>query len=289
MRACFFLLAAALLTGVPTPSTGRPAIIGATIEYRVESRDSLTALAGRFGVDVATIARRNRLRPGSALRPGVVLRIDAVHIVPALDLTVLVNVPQRLLFVGNSDQVWAFPVAVGRAGWETPEGTFTVDRKEENPTWDVPVSIQAEMRQAGKTPVEHVPPSPANPLGAFWIGLSLPGIGVHGTNAPRSIYSFTTHGCIRVHPDRIGELFALVSEGTTGAIIYQPMLVASMEGRVYVEIHPDPYKRSPITLARLRALTDDATAAGIDWELAAEAVRLHEGVAVDVSKDSAPH
>lgn len=288
MRACAALLAAAVLTGAAAPPAGRAAIIGAAIDYRVESHDSLASLAGRFGVDASTIARRNGLKRGSPLTPGVVLRIDAVHIVPQLDVPVLINVPQRLLFVSDAGRVWAFPVAVGRAGWETPRGAFTVDLKEENPTWDVPPSIQAEMRREGKTPVEHVPPSPANPLGAYWIGLSLPGIGIHGTNAPRSIYSYATHGCIRVHPDRIAELFALMPEGGAGAIVYQPMLVASAEGRAFVEIHPDPYRRSPVTLARLRELIDDTTAAGIDWTRAAEAVRLREGVAVDISKACAP-
>src|SRR5207244_4257585 len=58
----------------------------------------------------------------------------------------------------------------------------------------------------GKPVLTHVPPSPANPLGKYWLGLSIPGVGIHGTNAPSSIYNLQTHGCIRLHPDDIEKL-----------------------------------------------------------------------------------
>ncbi len=80
-------------------------------------------------------------------------------------------------------------MAVGRADWQTPLGDFTIVIKEEDPTWDVPLSIQQEMRRAGKRVVKSVPPGPANPLGRFWLGLSLDSVGIHGTIAPLSIYS----------------------------------------------------------------------------------------------------
>ena len=52
-----------------------------------------------------------------------------------------------------------------------------------------------------------MPPGPDNPLGKHWLGLSIHGYGIHGTIAPSSIYQFRTHGCIRLHPDDIAELF----------------------------------------------------------------------------------
>jgi L,D-transpeptidase ErfK/SrfK len=286
MRAVVIWSIVAVLGGALTPAAGlAPSLAGAPVDYCVVKGDSLDALAARFGVDATTIARRNGLEPKRALAAGSTLRIDAVHIVPAAGVAVVVNVPQRMLFVTTADTVHAFPIAVGRRGWETPRGAFTIAVKEEDPTWDVPVSIQAEMRRAGKTPVERVPPSPANPLGAYWIGLSLPGIGIHGTNAPRSVYRFATHGCIRVHPERVGEVFALVETGMTGVIVYEPLLVAVVDGGVFVEAHSDTYGRAPVTIDRLRAITADAGAAAIvDWARAGEALRLREGVAVDVTR-----
>jgi L,D-transpeptidase ErfK/SrfK len=284
MRSACLLILLLAASGAAAPQSA-PSLSGAPVSYRAVKGDSLEALGSRFGVDVATLARRNGLKPTERLTPGQTLRIDAVHIAPASLHTIVVNLPQRMLFVSDGATVEGFPVAVGRASWPTPLGSFTVERKEEDPTWDVPVSIQEEMRRTGKPVLEHVPPSPDNPLGRFWLGTSLTNIGIHGTNAPRSIHRAVTHGCIRVHPDRIGELFNLVPEGTSGEIVYQPLLLAVADGRVYVEVNPDVYHRQPVTLARLGELAVAAELTSrIDWTLAAEAIALREGVAVDVSR-----
>jgi L,D-transpeptidase ErfK/SrfK len=74
----------------------------------------------------------------------------------------------------------------------------------------------------------RVPPGPDNPLGQYWIGLSLVGYGIHGTIASASIYQFRSHGCIRIHPNDIADLFGRVSLGTSGHIIYTPVLLARL-------------------------------------------------------------
>jgi L,D-transpeptidase ErfK/SrfK len=266
------------------PAPPLPRLAGTAFEYCVQRGDTLAAIAARAGVGAATIARRNGLERTATLTAGTTLRIDAIHIVPPTTSALVVNVPQRMLFVVTVDRVIPFPIAAGRPSWPTPRGAFTIDTKEVDPTWDVPVSIQAEMRRAGKPVQQRVPPSPENPLGKYWLGTSLPGIGIHGTNAPLSIHTLVTHGCIRVHPSRIGELFELISIGTAGEIVYEPLLVAVVDGRTYVEVHADAYRRAPVTVARLREMANAASAAAsIDWTLAAEAVRLKEGIAVDVS------
>jgi L,D-transpeptidase ErfK/SrfK len=284
MRAIAAGLAGLLAAGMPASGTPPSRLAGAAADYRVVSGDSFNAIAARFGEDVPTLARRNGLAPDARLPAGTVLRIDAVHIVPVSIHPIVVNISQRMLFVGSADGVRSFPVAVGRRTWPTPQGDFTVATKETDPTWDVPVSIQEEMRRAGQTPPQHVPPSPENPLGAYWIGLSLPGIGIHGTNAPASIYRAVTHGCIRVHPDRIAELFGLVTEGDTGEIVNEPVLITCEAGTIYAEVHADVYGRRAPGLAGLKTLADRLGAAErVDWDLAAEAVRRREGIAVDVT------
>jgi L,D-transpeptidase ErfK/SrfK len=284
-RVAAWLIAWLVTTSVMAAPQSRPGLVGDPSDHAVVAGDTLTSLAARFGVDGATIARRNGLTVAVRLKPGTTLRIDAVHVVPVSDRRIVVNIPQRMLFLTATDGVHAFPIAAGRRSWPTPLGAFTVDVKEEDPTWDVPISIQAEMRRAGQPVLQHVAPSPQNPLGRFWLGLSLAGIGIHGTNAPSSIYRLVTHGCIRVHPDQIGEVFALVPQGAEGKVVYEPLLLATANGRVYVEAHIDAYRRSPVTLARLRDMADGMSAtARIDWTLAADAVARKEGVAVDVSR-----
>jgi L,D-transpeptidase ErfK/SrfK len=126
---------------------------GAVTPYTVQPGDSLISMGARFGVEASTLAEDNDIPTGAALRPGEVLLADSRHIVPAgLEEGILINIPQRMLFVARGNGVeGAFPVAVGRRDWPSPIGTFEVRAKEIDPTWDVPVSIQREMAQAGRT------------------------------------------------------------------------------------------------------------------------------------------
>jgi len=146
------------------------------------------------------------------------------------------------------------------------------------------VSIQREMQREGKPPLLKVAPGPDNPLGDRWFGLSLPGVGMHGTNAPGSIYHHQTHGCIRLHPDDIRTIFDRVQVGATGEIVYQPVLLAVVEGRVYVESHRDVYRQYPKPVDRLRTSAELLHLAdAIDWNRAASVIREQAGIARDVS------
>jgi L,D-transpeptidase ErfK/SrfK len=163
---------------------------------------------------------------------------------PALRSGILINIPQRLLFlIAGGDVVARYPVGLGRPDWPTFIGEFTIAIKEVDPVWDVPVSIQEELRLAGRPVVTRVPPGPANPLGKYWLGLSVAGYGIHGTNAPASISKFQTHGCIRMLAADIEDLFARVEVGTAGATIYEPIVMDDIDGALWMEAHPDIYRR----------------------------------------------
>src|SRR3569832_632266 len=91
---------------------------------------------------------------------------------------------------------------------------------EKNPIWDVPKSIQEEMAREGQIVRSKVPPGPDNPHYDYWIGLSAPGYGLHGTISPESVYHFQNLGCIRLHPDAVAALFPQLRAGMTVKIIY---------------------------------------------------------------------
>jgi L,D-transpeptidase ErfK/SrfK len=157
---------------------------------------------------------------------------------------------------------------------------------ETDPTWDVPVSIQEEMRRAGKPVLTKVPPGPANPLGRYWMGLSLGSIGLHGTTAPSSIYHFATHGCIRLHPDDVEDLFFHVAVGDPGRIVYEPVLVGFDGTDVFLEVHGDAYRRAPASPERAWQLLEEAgLRALVDPTRVARVVREAEGLAVAVTDD----
>ena len=284
------LVVAAGLSMEPVGATGTGrAIAGIVHAHVVAPGDTLRSLSARFGVEPSVIVAANRLASSGALRAGQTLELDARHLIPktAVPDTVVINVPQRMLFHTEADAVTAIPAAVGRPTWATPTGHYTVARKQVNPTWYVPASILEEARRAGRRLPVEVPPGPSNPLGHFWIGLSGGGIGIHGTNAPASIYRAVTHGCVRLHPDDIGWLFSRLPSDGAVQIIYEPVLLAQQDSRIFLEVHPDVYSRAPTALATVRRLASEAMLSHrVDWTLVESVVAARQGVVRDVTSAS---
>jgi L,D-transpeptidase ErfK/SrfK len=163
-------------------------------------------------------------------------------------------------------------------------GDFTIVDKEKDPTWNVPISIQREMARLGKPVITRVEPSPENPLGAYWLRLSMPGIGIHGTNAPETVYRFASHGCIRMHPDDIAAVFNQVAVGTPGAIVYQPIIMAVLDGQVWLEAHRDEYRLAPERFGYVRAVANHHGLTGsIDWSAVDRVLTALAGRAEDVT------
>ena len=105
-----------------------------------------------------------------------------------------------------------FRVATGQSTYPTPLGRFTIQVMWRNPWWYPPNSRWAR----GQKPI---PPGPNNPLGTRWMGLTSPGVGIHGTPNPASIGYSVSHGCIRMHISEAEWLFNTVDVGTTVFIV----------------------------------------------------------------------
>lgn len=284
IRFLCFAAAAAVASLLPA---AEPRLVGRHFDYTVRRGDTLAAIGARFAASADFLARRNGLSPRKTLVAGRVLRVDNRHIVPAvLENGILINVPQRLLFYFENGRLesW-YPVALGQPGsWQTPTGSYQVVSKEKDPVWDVPVSIQQEMRRKGERVQTKVRAGPDNPLGRYWLGLSLTCCGIHSTNAPRSIYRFETHGCIRLAPDDAVDLFSRVAVGTPVEIVYETVLLArAAGGRTFVEVHPDVYGRAGGPYDPVRGLVESrdyrSASETPEWE---EAVRRAEGIATSL-------
>jgi lipoprotein-anchoring transpeptidase ErfK/SrfK len=105
-----------------------------------------------------------------------------------------------------------FAVATGQTSYPTPLGRFRIVVKWRNPWWYPPNSPWAQGQQP-------IPPGPDNPLGTRWMGLSAPGVGIHGTPSDASIGYSVSHGCIRMHIPQAEWLFNHVDIGTTVFIV----------------------------------------------------------------------
>jgi len=146
------------------------------------------------------------------------LRLRQQAIPPATTRTnfgpvIVIRRGSNRLYLYRGMQPWrVFPVATGQAVYPTPLGRFRIVVKWRNPWWYPPSSPWA----AGLKPV---PPGPGNPLGTRWMGLSAPGVGIHGTPDAASIGYSASHGCIRMRIPEAEWLFRQVRIGTTVFIV----------------------------------------------------------------------
>jgi lipoprotein-anchoring transpeptidase ErfK/SrfK len=115
---------------------------------------------------------------------------------------------RRLYYVVGNGQALRFVVGVGRAGWRW-SGRATIEGKYVKPAWRAPPAITKK----GWGPV--IPGGdPRNPMGAAALTMRGGEYAIHGTNNPRSIGGFVSHGCIRMYNRDIRHLYRLVGVGT---------------------------------------------------------------------------
>lgn len=242
------VLAIAVALFVPRATVGAPPVPFTLIEedrtYQVQPGETLADIALRLAIPWRRIAELNGLTDPARLAAGQVLRLPGQRILPAaLEDGLVINLPDRTLYhFAKGIPIASYPVGVGQPDWPTPVGEFRITAKVKNPTWFVPKSIQEEMEAEQRIVKTRVEPGPDNPLGEYWLQLSLRGYGIHGTIAPGTVGWFSTHGCVRLKAEDIESLYTAVSTGTRVVILYEPVkLAAAPDGRVFLEVHPDPY------------------------------------------------
>lgn len=122
------------------------------------------------------------------------------------DTRLVIKLSDRRVYVYRDNHLLAsYPIAVGKAGWETPKGNFQVIQMQRDPAWQHPWT--------GKV----IPPGPDNPLGARWIAFWSDGrnfIGFHGTPNEELVGKAVSHGCIRMRNKDILALYRQVELGT---------------------------------------------------------------------------
>jgi L,D-transpeptidase ErfK/SrfK len=159
---------------------------------------------------------------------------------------IVVNLPEHRLYfypkpvAGKPHVVYTYPISIGKMDWHTPLGKTKVVDKRKNPTWTPPDSVRQEHIANGEPPLPAVVgPGPDNPLGNYAMRLGLTGSYlIHGTNNPIAVGMAVTHGCIRMYPEDIEELFPMVPVGTPVYLINEPVKIAWADGQLLLEAHP---------------------------------------------------
>lgn len=112
------------------------------------------------------------------------------------------------LYDRNGNIEKSYRVAVGTSAHPTPAGDWRITLKRYAPTWVNPGSAWAKGMPSS------IPPGPGNPLGPRALNLNADGIRIHGTYEYNSIGTAASHGCIRMMPKDVIELYDLVEVGT---------------------------------------------------------------------------
>ncbi len=278
---------------LPTEDISSEKLVGTASSYTVVKGDTIRLVAAKLGVSRQHIIRQNGLDEKGYLKIGQKLVYNNRKIVPQrMRNGIVVNIPDRTLYYFKQGKLAvSLPVALGvpvksdKYDWKTPTGKFKVTAKMKDPTWHVPPSIQSEMEEKGKEIITSIPPGPENPLGKYAIKTSLPGIMIHSTTKPWSIYSFASHGCIRVYPEQMEELFREITVNTPGEIIYKPVKLAVTEqGRVFLEVHRDVYAMNIRLGDEARRLIEKQRLSDqVDWQKVEAVIKRKAGVAEEIT------
>lgn len=217
-------------------------VVGEPSWCTVKPKDTLLDIARRYGLGYNEVdllfPRMDAWIPPAGKR----IAVPTFWVLPPTQhRQMVINVPElRIYFFDKSgNTVQTYPIGIGDEGWESPIGTFSITEKRPNPTWYIPASLQEKYGMA------QMPPGPENPLGEFMMKFSAGAYGVHGTAMPWGVGRLVSHGCIRCYPEHIRILYPQVPVGYKLEMIYEPIKFGQKNGQVFVEAHPDVYRKIP--------------------------------------------
>ncbi len=222
--------------------TGARAIYGTVLKARITEGQTLLDLARKFGIGYNQITAANPSVDPWVPEPGIDVLIPKIVVLPRglLPEGITINLAEMRLFFtkrgsGGRTLLYTCPIGIGKSGFSTKTGLYTVRSKAEDPTWYVPESIR--RLEPDLPPV--VPPGPDNPLGRYILRFSRHAYGIHGTNRPLGIGRRVSHGCIRCYPEDIEQLYPLVEVGSLINIVYEPIKAVYQDGSCWLQVFED--------------------------------------------------
>ncbi|MGB5209617.1 MAG: L,D-transpeptidase family protein [Gammaproteobacteria bacterium] len=271
-------------------------VVGELQRIRAREEDTFADLARLFDLGYDELGAANPgidpWLPGA----GTEILLPTQFILPDAprDGVVLNLAAMRLFYFPPADKhgkrkVFTHPIGIGRVGWSTPLGSTKVTAKATNPAWYVPKSVLEEHAADGDPLPPVVPPGPDNPLGQHVLRLGMPSYLIHGTNKPWGVGMRVSHGCIRLYPEDIAELYRIVPVGTPVHIVEQPYL-AGWVGKELVFSARLPLEESggdwlaalELVDAQLNSVADKSGKPEVDWGRLARITREGQGIPLPI-------
>jgi L,D-transpeptidase ErfK/SrfK len=260
---------------------GAVTVVGEYKTHQLKVHENMYQIAEKYDLGFLELARFHRNLDHFYLPKEGDLVIPTRWILPPFTSAdgIVVNVAElrSYRFIPELGQVRTYPIGVGVFDFKTPFGRFRVNSKSENPGWQIPAGLQ------WKYGMSYMPPGEDNPIGTHWMGLSH--YGLHGSHMPFGVGRLVSHGCIRHYNQDIKELFDLTPAGTPVNIIYEPVKIGFLRGRVFVEVHEDIYNKIPDMLDHAAKLIDARQLGSrINWTRLVQAVEERNGAPLDITR-----
>lgn len=279
-------------------------VVGEIRQAHARGDDTLIDIAREFDLGYDQIVSANpdvnRWIPGE----GTVVTLPSQYILPgAVRKGLVLNIAELRLYYypsaskGSTPEVITYPVSIGRMDWRTPLGITRVVRKERDPVWRPPPSIRAEHALEGEElPTSIAGGDPTNPLGRFALRLGIPSYLIHGVDERKAfgIGMRVTHGCIRMYPEDIEELFGLVPANTQVTIVDEPIKIGRRGDRVFLSVHQPldegedeslpPLPRVPLGQVMHHLTTQTRFDAQVDSALIRKIVEVGDGVPHEIAR-----
>ncbi len=272
--------------------------------YKLGEEDTLLDVARAYRLGFVEVRAANPdIDPWTPV-PGQEIVIPGFKLLPrAPQEGIVVNLAEMRMYYFRTPghAPITFPIGVGREGLQTPTGKTTIIRKTAGPMWFPTDRMREEKPYLPKA----VPAGPSNPLGTHALYLGWPTFLIHGSNKPWAIGRRVSSGCMRMYPEDIRKLFELVPVGTRVTVVDQPILVGTVDGKLYLEVNPSKtqgndiendgdHTDKPLTDAVRKVIVEAAGVpdSAIDWDIVDAAFKARTGVPVVITageeKKSAP-
>lgn len=251
--------------------------------------DSVYTIAQKYDLGFNALESANpQLDLGRKFPDNALIQLPTEHLLPDEDREgVIVNLPEMRMyyFKPETNQVFTYPIGVGKIGKLIPIVKTSVTYKKENPTWTPPQDIRDyDLKELGIVLPKKVPAGPDNPLGRYAVYMKLETYLMHSTIYPESIGTRASFGCIRMYQSDIETLFPEMKRGTPVLIINSPIKLGWQEDKLYMEQykpleeHDKAFEaKLPGAVHMITELTKDEPTL-VDWQLVAYLAAEKDGI-----------
>ncbi|MFZ2314664.1 MAG: L,D-transpeptidase family protein [Gammaproteobacteria bacterium] len=284
---CLLVAANSFAASYRVPAADQ-SVIGDVKVTSVGPTDTIITLSQNNNIGYNALESANpQLNLRQPLPVGAPVIIPAKHLLPTdARQGIVVNLPEMRMyyFPAGSNEVFTYPIGIGKLGKMIPIRNAVVTYKKENPTWTPPNDIREFNLEQGIVLPKVMPAGPDNPLGPYAIYMTIPTYLIHSTIFPESIGKRASFGCIRMYEADMTQLFPSVQRGIPITIINKPVKVGWESDELFLEAHQPLEEHSSAGDANLpgmvHALSHEAKdqAVLIDWQMVAYIAKERDGL-----------